>query len=157
MDLRDPLSGPGPLRGRHFLFVPGPTNVPDRVLRAMDRPMEDHRSSAFPDLTLSLFPDLRRLFQTSDGQPFVFPATGTGGWEAALVNTCSPGDRLLAVRNGQFSHLFVECARNHGLEVDSIDVAWGDGAPADQVEAALRADPSHRIKGVLVVHNETAT
>src|SRR5204862_7740141 len=83
------------LPGRHFLFVPGPTNVSDRVLRAMDRPMEDHRSSAFPELALSLFPDLRQLFQTSDGQPFVFPATGTGGWEAALVNTCSPGDRLL--------------------------------------------------------------
>src|ERR671933_2971006 len=140
MDGRDPRSGVAPRRGRHFLFVPGPTNVPDRILRAMDRPMEDHRSSAFPDLTLPLFPALRQVFQTGDGQPFVFPATGTGGWEAALVNTCSPGDRLLAVRNGQFSHLFVACARNHGLEVDVIDVPWGDGVPADRVEAALRAD-----------------
>jgi alanine-glyoxylate transaminase/serine-glyoxylate transaminase/serine-pyruvate transaminase len=119
--------------------------------------MEDHRSSAFPELALSLFPDLRTLLKTTDGQPFVFPATGTGGWEAALVNTCSPGDRLLAVRNGQFSHLFVACARSHGLVVGVIDVAWGDGVPADQVEATLRADTAHEIKGVLVVHNETAT
>lgn len=122
MDVRDSLSG---LRGRHFLFVPGPTNVPERVLRAMDHAMEDHRSSAFPKLALSLFPDLRQVFQTHDGQPFIFPATGSGGWEAALVNTRSPGDRVLAVRNGQFSHLFIECARSHGLQVDVIDVAWG--------------------------------
>jgi alanine-glyoxylate transaminase / serine-glyoxylate transaminase / serine-pyruvate transaminase len=154
MDLRDPLSG---LRGRHFLFVPGPTNVPERVLRAMDRPMEDHRSSAFPKLALSLFPDLREMFQTRDGRPFIFPATGSGGWEAALVNTRSPGDRVLAVRNGQFSHLFAECARSHGLQVDVVDAEWGDGVPAGRVEAALGADTSREIKGVLVVHNETAT
>lgn len=145
------------LPGRHFLFVPGPTNVPERVLRAMDRPMEDHRSSAFPTLVLPILEDLKRLFRTTDGQPFVFAATGTGGWEAALVNTCSPGDRLLAVRNGQFSQGFVETARRHGLEIDVIDVAWGEGVPADQVGAALEADWGHEIKGVLVVYNETAT
>src|SRR5436305_2061700 len=155
---RAPLLVPRPLarhvralRVRHFLFVPGPTNVPDRVLRAMDRPMEDHRSSAFPDLTLSLFPDLRRLFQTSDGQPFVFPATGTGGWEAALVNTCSPGDRLLAVRNGQFSHLWIDLAQRHGMRVDIIDVEWGEGAPADRLEAILAQDRQHEINGGLIV------
>jgi alanine-glyoxylate transaminase/serine-glyoxylate transaminase/serine-pyruvate transaminase len=143
--------------GRNFLFVPGPTNVPDRVLRAMHRAMEDHRSSAFPALPLSIFPDLQRVFGTSTGQPFVFPATGTGMWEASLVNTRSPGDRVLACRYGQFSHLFIDCATRLGLEVDVIDVPWGEGAPPDRIEGALRADRSHRIKGVLVVHNETAT
>ncbi len=151
---RDSLSQ---LPGRHFLFVPGPTNVPDRILRAMDRPMEDHRSSAFPQLPLSIFPDLKKVFRTADGQAFVFPATGTGMWEAALVNTRSPGDRVLAVRNGQFSHLFIDCAQRHGLRVDVIDVEWGEGAPPDRIGEALAADRAHEIKGVLVVQNETAT
>jgi alanine-glyoxylate transaminase/serine-glyoxylate transaminase/serine-pyruvate transaminase len=145
------------LPGRHFLFVPGPTNVSDRVLRAMDRPMEDHRSSAFPALLRPLLEDLKKVFRTAGGQVFVFAATGTGGWEASLVNTRSPGDRLLGVRNGHFSHGFIECARRHGLTVDVVDVAWGDAAPPEQVEEALRADAAHEIKGVLVVHNETAT
>jgi alanine-glyoxylate transaminase/serine-glyoxylate transaminase/serine-pyruvate transaminase len=145
------------LPGRHFLFVPGPTNVSDRVLRAMDRPMEDHRSSAFPGFVRPLLEDLRTVFRTATGQVFVFAATGTGGWEASLVNTCSPGDRLLAVRNGHFSEGFAESARRHGLAVDVIDVEWGEAAPPDRVEEALRADASHEIKGVLVVHNETAT
>jgi len=143
--------------GRNFLFVPGPTNVPDRILRAMHRAMEDHRSSAFPALPLSILPDLQRVFRTSTGQPFVFPATGTGMWEAALVNTRSPGDRLLACRYGQFSHLFIDCATRLGLAVDVIDVPWGEGAPADRIEEALRADHAHAIAGVLIVHNETAT
>lgn len=143
--------------GGHFLFVPGPTNIPDRILRAMDRPMEDHRSSAFPTLTSSLLQDLRKIFRTDKGQPFIFPATGSGGWEAALVNTCSPGDRLLAVRNGQFSHLFINCAERHGLQVDVIDVEWGEGAPPHLVEQALSEDGGKSIRGVLVVHNETAT
>ena len=88
--------------GRNFLFVPGPTNVPDRILRAMHRAMEDHRSSAFPELTAGLLRDLKKIFKTATGQPFIFPATGTGGWEAALVNTLSPGDRVISVRLGQF-------------------------------------------------------
>ena len=143
--------------GRNSLFVPGPTNVPDRISRAMQRSMEDHRSSTFPELTRSILPRLPKVFGSTDGQAFVFPATGTGMWEAALVNTRSPGDRVLAVRNGQFSHLFIECAERHGLRVDVIDVEWGEGAPADQIGAALAKDASHEIKGVLVVHNETAT
>lgn len=154
MDLDNPLSG---LRGRHHLFVPGPTNVPDRLLRAMDRPQEDHRSSAFPALVRGLFADLKPVFGTVSGQPFIFPASGTGGWEAALVNTRSPGDRVLAVRNGHFSHLFIDAARKLGLQVDVIDVPWGEGVPADQVATTLAADPDHQIAGVLVVHNETAT
>jgi alanine-glyoxylate transaminase/serine-glyoxylate transaminase/serine-pyruvate transaminase len=143
--------------GRNFLFVPGPTNVPERILRAMDRAMEDHRSSAFPDLATGLFRDLKQVFQTTSGQPFIFPATGTGGWEAALVNTLSPGDRLLAPRYGQFSHLWIDLAQRHGMRVDIIDVEWGEGAPVDRIEAILSQDPQHEIKGVLIVHNETAT
>src|SRR5437763_1026286 len=106
--------------GRNFLFVPGPTNVPERILRAMDRAMEDHRSSAFPELATGLLRDLRKVFKTTTGQAFIFPATGTGGWEAALVNTRSPGDRILAPRYGQFSHLWIDLAQRHGLRVDII-------------------------------------
>ncbi len=143
--------------GRNFLFVPGPTNVPERILRAMDRAMEDHRSSAFPELATGLFRDLRKVFKTTTGQAFLFPATGTGGWEAALVNTLSPGDRVIAARYGQFSHLWIELAQRHGLRVDIIDVEWGEGAPADRIGEILSQDKQHEIKGVLVVHNETAT
>ncbi|HKV52426.1 MAG TPA: aminotransferase class V-fold PLP-dependent enzyme, partial [Gemmatimonadaceae bacterium] len=143
--------------GRNALFVPGPTNTPDRILRAMHRAMEDHRSSSFPALTLPILADLRRVFKTEDGQCFVFPATGTGMWETALVNTLSPGDRLLAPRYGQFSHLFIDCAQRLGLRVDVQDEEWGAGANPDRIEDALRADTAREIKGVLVVHNETAT
>src|SRR2546423_10328408 len=143
--------------GRNFLFVPGPTNVPERILRAMHRAMEDHRSSAFPDLATGLLRDLKQVFKTTTGQPFIFPATGTGGWEAALVNTLSPGDRLLAPRYGQFSHLWIDLAQRHGMRVDIIDVDWGEGAPVDRIEAILAQDRQHEIKGVLIVHNETAT
>ncbi|HYK83187.1 MAG TPA: aminotransferase class V-fold PLP-dependent enzyme [Gemmatimonadales bacterium] len=143
--------------GRNFLFVPGPTNVPERILRAMDRAMEDHRSSAFPELTRALWPGLQRVFKTTTGHPFLFPATGTGGWEAALVNTRSPGDRVLAPRYGQFSHLWTDVARRHGLRVDILEVEWGEGAPAARIEELLTADRAHEIQGVLIVHNETAT
>src|SRR5690348_16550 len=143
--------------GRNFLFVPGPTNVPERILRAMDRPMEDHRSSVFPELATAVLRDLQRLFKTTAGQAFIFPATGTGGWEAALVNTRSPGDRILAPRYGQFSHLWIDLAQRHGLRVDVIDVEWGEGAPVDRIGEILSQDRQHEIKGVLIVHNETAT
>src|SRR6266700_2134194 len=143
--------------GRNFLFVPGPTNVPERILRAMNRAMEDHRSSAFPELATGLFRDLRKVFKTTTGQAFIFPATGTGGWEAALVNTLSPGDRVLAPRYGQFSHLWIELAQRHGLRVDIIDVEWGEGAPSDRIGEILAQDTQREIKGILLVHNETAT
>src|SRR5882672_9576194 len=96
------------MAGRNFLFVPGPTNVPDRILRAMHVPMEDHRSSTFPELAGGILRDLRPIFKTVSGQAFVFPGTGTGGWEAALVNTLSPGDKVLTFRYGQFSHLWID-------------------------------------------------
>jgi alanine-glyoxylate transaminase / serine-glyoxylate transaminase / serine-pyruvate transaminase len=145
------------MAGRNFLFVPGPTNVPDRILRAMHRPMEDHRSSAFPELPLGLFRDLKRLFQTTTGQPFIFPASGTGAWEAALANTLSPGDRVIAPRYGQFSHLWIELAKRLGLKVDILEVEWGDAAPVGRLEEIFTTDAQHEIKGVMIVHNETAT
>src|SRR2546427_2726292 len=145
------------IAGRNFLFVPGPTNVPERILRAMHRAMEDHRSSAFPELTLPLFQDLKKIFKTTTGQVFVFPGTGTGGWETALTNTLSPGDRVLAPRFGQFSHLWIDLAQRIGLRVDILDVEWGEGAPVERIEEILTADRQHEIKGVLIVHNETAT
>lgn len=121
--------------------------------------MEDHRSSAFPELTRGILRDLPPLFGTrhGEGRPFVFPGTGTGGWEIALTNCLSPGDRVLAVRNGQFSHLFTQAASNLGLQVQTIDVEWGEAVPADQVEAALRRAEGPSVRAVLVVHNETAT
>ncbi len=143
--------------GRNFLFVPGPTNVPERILRAMDRAMEDHRSSAFPELSAPLFRELKKVFKTAAGQVFIFPATGTGGWEAALVNTLSPEDRVIAPRYGQFSHLWIDLAQRHGIRVDIVDVEWGEGAPADRIGEILSQDKGHEIKGVLIVHNETAT
>lgn len=143
--------------GRNFLFVPGPTNVPDRILRAMHIAMEDHRSSDFPKLTLPLYEELKGIFKTRDSQVVIFPSSGTGAWESALTNTCSPGDKLLASRFGQFSHLWIELARRHGLEVIVQEEEWGTGANPERIEEALREDKDHDIKGVLVVHNETAT
>jgi len=143
--------------GRNFLFVPGPTNVPDRILRAMHRAMEDHRSSAFPEVPIGLFRDLKKLFKTTTGQAFIFPGSGTGAWEAALANTLSPGDRVLAPRYGQFSHLWIEMAKRLGIRVEILDVEWGEGAPIDRIAEILTADSQHDIKGVMIVHNETTT
>jgi alanine-glyoxylate transaminase/serine-glyoxylate transaminase/serine-pyruvate transaminase len=139
------------------LFVPGPTNVPDRILRAMHIAMEDHRSSDFPKLTLPLFENLKKIFKTREGQVMIYPSSGTGAWEAALTNTCSPGGKLLAARFGQFSSLWIELARRHGLEIIVQEEEWGTGAHPDKIEEALREDKNHEIKGVMVVHNETAT
>lgn len=145
------------MAGRHFLFVPGHTHVPERALRAMNRQMEDHRSSAFPELTHGLLRDLRPVFGTAEGQPVIFPSTGSGGWEAALLNSCPEGARLLAVRNGQFSNLFADAATRLGYRVDTLDAEWGDGVPYDRLRDQLAADTERTIHAVLVVHNETAT
>jgi alanine-glyoxylate transaminase / serine-glyoxylate transaminase / serine-pyruvate transaminase len=145
------------MAGRNFLFVPGPTNVPDRVLSAMHRPSEDHRSSDFPALVTPIFQELKKIFKTSTGQPFLFPASGTGAWEASLSNTLSPGDRVLAARFGMFSHLWIDMAQRLGLQVDVLDTEWGEGAPIERYHEALAADKGQRIKAVLFTHNETAT
>jgi len=143
--------------GRNFLFVPGPTNIPDRVLRAMVVAMEDHRSSKFPELSRSVLSDLKKVFKSTEGQAFIFPSSGTGAWEAALTNTLSPGDKVLASRFGQFSHLWVDMAQRLGYDVEILEVEWGEGVPLDRVEESLRADKQHKIKAVLACHNETAT
>jgi alanine-glyoxylate transaminase / serine-glyoxylate transaminase / serine-pyruvate transaminase len=145
------------MSGRNFLFVPGPTNVPDRVLRAMNRAMEDHRSSDFPSLATPVLEDLKKIFKTGTGQAFIFPASGTGAWEASLSNTLSPGDRVIAARFGMFSHLWIDMAQRLGLQVDILDAEWGEGAPVERYHEALAADKAHRIKAVLFTHNETAT
>lgn len=145
------------MAGRHFLQIPGPTPIPDRLLRAMHRASEDHRSSAFPAFTRSILSRLPRVVNQTKGEHFVFPSTGTGMWEASLVNTLEPGARLLAVRIGQFSHLFIQAARALGYTVDVLEVPWGEATPPDLIEAALAADTSHGYQGVMVVHNETAT
>jgi alanine-glyoxylate transaminase/serine-glyoxylate transaminase/serine-pyruvate transaminase len=145
------------MSGRNALFIPGPTNVPQAVRAAMDIPLEDQRAPDFPQFTLGLFRDLKKIFKTETGQVFIFPSSGTGGWEAALTNTLSPGDRVLASRFGQFSHLWIEMCRRLGLEVDAIDVEWGEGVPVEIYAERLAADKQHRIKAVLVCHNETAT
>ena len=103
--------------GRNFLFVPGPTNVPDRVQRAMVVAMEDHRSSKFPELSTSVLEDLKKVYRTDEGRVFIFPSSGTGAWEAALTNTLSPGDKLLAARLGHFSHLWIDMAERLGFDV----------------------------------------
>ena len=143
--------------GRNFLFVPGPTNVPDRVQRAMMVAMEDHRSSKFPELSTSVLHDLKKVFKTETGQAFIFPSSGTGAWEAALTNTLSPGDKILAARFGQFSHLWIDMAQRLGFDVQVVEVEWGEGVPLQRYEEILSADKRHEIKGVLACHNETAT
>ncbi|HEY4164583.1 MAG TPA: aminotransferase class V-fold PLP-dependent enzyme, partial [Dongiaceae bacterium] len=143
--------------GSRGLFIPGPTNVPERVRSAMAVPMEDQRAPDLPDFTLPLFRDLKRIFQSQTGQVFLFPASGTGGWEASITNTLSPGDKVLAARFGQFSHLWIDLSQRHGLEVEIVDVDWGEGAPVEIYAEKLKADRDHRIKAVLACHNETAT
>jgi len=142
--------------GRHFLQIPGPTNVPDRVLRAIDQPTIDHRSREASDLALSCIAGMRTVFQTK-GPVVIFPGSGTGAWEAALVNTLSPGDRVLACETGQFSTLWTKVARNLGLTVDYLPGDWRHGADAAAIGATLAEDRGHEIKAVMVVHNETST
>lgn len=143
--------------GRHFLQIPGPTNIPDRILRAMDRPVLDHRGPELPELLGEVREGLKRLFQTTQGEIVLFPGSGTAGWEASIVNTLSPGDRVLAFNIGQFSHLYAECARRLGMAVDEIDLPWGRGVSAQEVGDRLSGDAAHAYRAVLLVHNETAT
>ncbi|MBV1798185.1 alanine--glyoxylate aminotransferase family protein [Siccirubricoccus sp. G192] len=145
-----------PAAGRHFLQIPGPTNVPDRVLRAIDNPTMDHRGPDFGKLGLELLAKLRPIFKTA-GPVVIYPASGTGAWEAALVNTLSPGDRVLMCETGWFAHLWREMAERLSLRPEFITTDWRRGADAPGIEARLRADKAHEIKAVAVVHNETST
>ncbi len=142
---------------RNGLFIPGPTNVPEPVRQAMNIPMEDMRAPDFPAFTLPLFDDLKRIFKTTSGQIFIFPTSGTGGWEAAITNTLSPGDKVLIARFGQFSHLWVDLCQRHKLDVEVIEAPWGEGVPVETFAQRLAADKTGEIKAVLVCHNETAT
>ena len=142
--------------GRHFLQIPGPTNVPERVLRAMGAPTIDHRGPAFQALTAEVLEGMGAVLQTQ--QPVVlYPASGTGAWEAALVNTLSPGDRVLMAETGHFATLWKQIALKHGLVPEFIPGDWRHGVDATHVEASLAGDSDHAIKAVCVVHNETST
>ena len=143
--------------GFNGLFIPGPTNMPHQLRMAMDIPLEDQRAADFPAFTLDLFRDLKRVFKMENGQVFIFPGSGTGGWEAAITNTLSPGDTILASVFGHFSHLWVDLCRRHGMNVDAIEVEWGEGVPVEKYAEKLAADKDHKIKAVLVCQNETAT
>jgi len=142
--------------GRHFLQIPGPTNVPDRVLRAIDAPTIDHRGAEFAALGQEVLAGMRKVFQTKH-PVIIYPASGTGAWEAALVNTLSPGDRVLMYETGQFAALWRRLATRLGLEVDLIPGDWRRGAESALIEAKLGEDRTHSIKAVCVVHNETST
>ncbi len=139
------------------VFIPGPTNIPERLRRAIDVPTIDHRSEQFSAMFAPVLSGLKSVLKTGNGEIVLFPASGTGGWEAAITNTLSPGDTVLAARYGMFSHRWIDLCQRHGLNVEIIEEAWGNGAPADRFEEALTADAQHRIKAVLVCHNETAT
>ena len=145
------------MAGQNALFIPGPTNIPERLRRAVDVAMEDQRAPDFPAFTLPLFEDLKQVFKTRTGQVFLFPASGTGGWEAAITNTLSPGDKVLASRFGQFSHLWIDLCQRHDLDVEAVDVEWGKGVPLEDYARILADDKTHAIKAVLACHNETAT
>jgi alanine-glyoxylate transaminase/serine-glyoxylate transaminase/serine-pyruvate transaminase len=142
--------------GRHFLQVPGPSNVPDRVLRAIARPTIDHRGPEFAKLSLELLQDLKSIFKTI-GKVMIFPSSGTGAWEAGIVNTLSPGDKVLMFETGQFATLWKEMAVNLGLDVNFVASDWRHGADPAEVESILREDRGHAIKAVGVVHNETSS
>ncbi len=156
MKLSHGLSLNGHPSGRHFLQIPGPTNVPDRILRAMDYPTIDHRGPEFQQLGKSVLAGIRRIFQT-EGPVIIFPASGTGAWEAALVNTLSPGDAVLMCETGHFASLWKRMAERLGLAVEFIPGDWRHGVDAAAIEARLAADRDRRFRAVCVVHNETST
>ncbi len=139
------------------VFIPGPTNMPDAIRQACDMATIDHRSSLFGTLLHPVLNGVARILKSETAEVFIFPSTGTGGWETALTNTLSAGDTVLAARNGMFSHRWIDMCQRHGLQVQIIETPWGEGISAAAYEEALRADKDHRIKAVLATHNETAT
>jgi alanine-glyoxylate transaminase/serine-glyoxylate transaminase/serine-pyruvate transaminase len=142
--------------GRHFLQIPGPTSVPDRVLRAIDMPVIDHRGPEFAELGKQVLADIKTIFKT-DSPVIIFPASGSGAWEAALVNTLSPGDKVLMFETGQFANLWVKMAKKFDLDVELVPGDWRTGVDPTIVEERLRNDSNRQIKAVCAVHNETST
>jgi len=145
------------MTGQNPVFIPGPTNIPDRLRAAMNVQTSDHRAPDFVSFLLPLLEDLKKVFKTETGTVITFPASGTGGWEASITNTLSPGDRVLVARFGMFSHRWIDMCQRLNLDVEIIECDWGTGAPAERYAERLAADTSHAIKAVLVTHNETAT
>jgi alanine-glyoxylate transaminase/serine-glyoxylate transaminase/serine-pyruvate transaminase len=139
------------------VFIPGPTNMPEAIRLDCHMPTIDHRSPLFGDILHPCLDGVRRVLKSQSAHIFIFPSTGTGGWETTISNTLSAGDRILAARNGMFSHRWIDMCQRHGLDVQVVEAPWGHGLPADDYEAILRADKSHKIKAVLATHNETAT
>ncbi|WP_424987305.1 L-aspartate--glyoxylate aminotransferase BhcA [Microbulbifer sp. S227A] len=139
------------------VFIPGPTNMPEELRKACDLPTIDHRSPLFGKILHPCIDGVRKVLRSDNAEIFFFPSTGTGGWETALTNTLSPGDGVLAARNGMFSHRWIDMCQRHGLNVTIVETPWGQGLPADRYEEILRADTGHQIKVVLATHNETAT
>ncbi len=139
------------------VFIPGPTNIPESIRKAVDMPTIDHRSPLFAEILHPALANVRKVLKSKDAEVFFFPSTGTGGWETAITNTLSPGDKVLAARNGMFSHRWIDMCRRHGLDVTVIETPWGEGIPADRFAEALAADKGRAIKAVLATHNETAT
>jgi alanine-glyoxylate transaminase/serine-glyoxylate transaminase/serine-pyruvate transaminase len=145
-----------PMSFQNPVFIPGPTNIPESIRKACDMPTLDHRSPAFARLFKPAVEGVRRVLKMDAGEVILLPSTGTGGWEAAVSNTLSPGDTVLAARFGMFSHRWIDLCERHGLNVQIIETPWGQGAPLAAIEAALKADTG-KIKAVLATHNETAT
>lgn len=139
------------------VFIPGPTNMPEVLRKAVDMPTIDHRSPLFGAILHPALAGVKKVLRTESAQVFVFPSTGTGGWETAISNTLSPGDRVLAARNGMFSHRWIDMCQRHRLQVQVVETPWGEGIPAGRFEEILAADKAHEIKAVLATHNETAT
>ncbi|WP_204113819.1 L-aspartate--glyoxylate aminotransferase BhcA [Shimia biformata] len=139
------------------VFIPGPTNMPESLRRAVDMPTLDHRSSLFAEILHPARAGVKQVLKSQTAEVFFFPSTGTGGWETALTNTLSPGDTVLAARNGMFSHRWIDMCQRHGLDMQVVETPWGQGIPADRFQEILTADTGHRIKVALATHNETAT
>lgn len=139
------------------IFIPGPTNIPEEMRKAVDMPTIDHRSPVFGKMLHPALEGVKKVLKSENAQVFLFPSTGTGGWETAISNTLSPGDKVLAARNGMFSHRWIDMCQRHGLDVQFVETPWGEGVPADRFEEILTADKAHQIKVVLATHNETAT
>ncbi len=139
------------------IFIPGPTNIPEELRKAVDMPTIDHRSPVFGRMLHPALDGVKQVLKTEKAHVFLFPSTGTGGWETAITNTLSIGDKVLAARNGMFSHRWIDMCQRHGLEVTCVETPWGEGIPADRFEEILTADKGHEIRVVLATHNETAT